>query len=108
MKRVYKYNVNKIIKKEKDIYIINNKRYIIIIRSDYMKKILSIISIFVLSVCFIGTVKADEAALSDVATISSTIGGQDKEITQTDTNNKYKFYYKYVTISEKDFNDYIA
>ena len=108
MKRVYKYNVNKVIKKEKNVYIINNKRYIIIIRSDYMKKILSIISIFVFSVCFIGTVKADEAALSDVATISSTIGGQDKEITQTDTNNKYKFYYKYVAISEKDFNDYIA
>ncbi len=73
-----------------------------------MKKILSIISIFVLSVCFIGTVKADEVALSDIAAISSTIGGQDKEITQTDTNNKYKFYYKYVAISEKDFNDYIA
>lgn len=72
-----------------------------------MKKILSIITVFVIGLSFMGSVNADEQGLSSVATISKTIGGSDKEIVQVDTANKYKFYYKYVALDQTQFSDYV-
>ena len=72
-----------------------------------MKKIISIFMTLVFSFCFIGNVFAAEHDLSSIATISLNVGGDEKEITQTDSANKYTFYYKYVAIDSSDFNDYV-
>lgn len=73
-----------------------------------MKKVISLFMTFLMGFCFIANVNAEELDLSSIASIPSDIGGSDKEIIQTDSSNTYKFYYKYVTINEKDFSTYIG
>lgn len=71
-----------------------------------MKKILSVFITFLLGFCFIASVNAEEVDLSSIASVTSTVGGSDKEIIQTDSSNTYKFYYKYMAIDSTDFNTY--
>ena len=66
-----------------------------------MRKILSVFMLLVVSFCFIGNVNAEELSLIDVAALSTTIGGFEKEITLIDTENTYKLYYKYVSKMDK-------
>lgn len=73
-----------------------------------MKKILSIVMIVMFSFIFIGSVNAEELVLSDIASLTTEIGGADKEITLLDTDNSYKFYYKYVAIDSNDFQNYVS
>ncbi len=73
-----------------------------------MKKYISLVMTLVMGFCFIGSVNAEEADLSSIASISSVIGGSDKEIIQTDSSNTYKFYYKYVAIDSEDFSTYVS
>lgn len=73
-----------------------------------MKKLLSFFVVLVVSFCFIGNVSAEELAFSDVATLSTIIGGSEKEITLIDTENTYKLYYKYVEINSTDFQNYVG
>lgn len=73
-----------------------------------MKKILTILAIFVIGLGIIPAVNAEETDLSSIASITESIGGSDKEIIQTDTANKYKFYYKYVKIDDNDFATYVT
>ncbi len=69
------------------------------------------ISMFIIfAVCFgmfIPMVNADEVELDRVAAITATIGGNDKEIIQIDSNNTYQYYYKYVKIKDDSFSDYV-
>lgn len=73
-----------------------------------MKKILTIMAIFVIGLGIIPAVNAEESDLTSIASITEAIGGSDKEIIQTDSANKYKFYYKYVAIDSADFSTYIT
>lgn len=73
-----------------------------------MKKILTIMAIFVIGLGIIPAVNAEESDLTSIASITEAIGGSDKEIIQTDSANKYKFYYKYVAIDSTDFSTYIT
>ncbi len=73
-----------------------------------MKKILTIMAIFVIGLGIIPAVNAEEADLTSIASITEAIGGSDKEIIQTDSANKYKFYYKYVAIDSNDFSTYVT
>lgn len=72
-----------------------------------MKKVISVFMTFLMGFCFIANVNAEEVDLSSIASITSDIGGSEKEIIQTDSSNTYKFYYKYVAIDEEDFSTYI-
>ena len=74
---------------------------------DNMKKLSLLLLMIGFGFCFITCVNADELALDNVAAITATIGGNDKEIIQIDTKNKYNYYYKYVKIGDKDFTDYV-
>ena len=80
-----------------------------IIVGDSMRRI----SIFIMfAICFgmfIPVVNADELSLDDsnIAAITATVGGRDKEIIQIDSNNSYQYYYKYVKIKDDSFADYV-
>ena len=52
-----------------------------------MKKILTIMAIFVIGLGIIPAVNAEESDLTSIASITEAIGGSDKEIIQTDLNN---------------------
>ena len=71
-----------------------------------MKKIFIITMMLVASFVFAGAVNAKEVDLSSIATITATIGGQDKEIIQTGSGT-YKYYYRFVKIADNDFNEYL-
>ena len=74
-----------------------------------MKKIASLFFIMVFGFGFIGAVNAAEADLSDVAIVTSVIGGSETEITTRDdvSSNTYKYYYKVVAIDDNDFASYV-
>ena len=74
---------------------------------DSMKRFSLLFIMIVFGFCFVSCVNADELELDKVAAITATIGGSDKEIIQIDTKNSYTYYYKYVKIGDKDFNDYV-
>ena len=61
-----------------------------------MKKVISVVMTFLIGFCCMTNVNAEEVDLSSIASITSDVGGEDKEIIQTDSSNTYKFYYKYV------------
>lgn len=73
-----------------------------------MKKVLKVMLVFVLGLSFIPAVFADETSLSSVASVTTVIGGSDKEIMQTETSGTYKFYYKYVLIDSNEFAKYVT
>ena len=73
-----------------------------------MKKVISVVMTFLIGFCCMTNVNAEEVDLSSIASITSDVGGADKEIIQTDSSNTYKFYYKYVAINSEDFNAYVG
>ena len=73
-----------------------------------MKKVISVVMTFLIGFCCMTNVNAEEVDLSSIASITSDVGGADKEIIQTDSSNTYKFYYKYVAINSEDFNAYVS
>lgn len=73
-----------------------------------MKKVISVVMTFLIGFCCMTNVNAEEVDLSSIASITSDVGGEDKEIIQTDSSNTYKFYYKYVAINSEDFNAYVG
>lgn len=73
-----------------------------------MKKVISFIIMVLTGFGFCTIVNAEETSLNSIASVTSEIGGSDKEIIQTDSSNKYKFYYKYVTIDNDAFNSYVG
>ncbi|MGM9879121.1 MAG: hypothetical protein ACI31R_03770 [Bacilli bacterium] len=73
-----------------------------------MKKVISVFMTFLIGFCFIANVNAEEVSLNSIASIISNVGGEDKEIIQTDSSNTYKFYYKYVAIDSDSFNSYVG
>ena len=73
-----------------------------------MKKVISVVMTFLIGFCCMTNVNAEEVDLSSIASITSDVGGEDKEIIQTDSSNTYKFYYKYVAINSEDFNAYVS
>lgn len=73
-----------------------------------MKKVISVVMTFLIGFYCMTNVNAEEVDLSSIASITSDVGGEDKEIIQTDSSNTYKFYYKYVAINSEDFNAYVS
>ena len=73
-----------------------------------MKKVISFMIMVLAGFGFCTVVNAEETSLNSIASVTSEIGGSDKEIIQTDSSNKYKFYYKYVTIDNDTFNSYVG
>lgn len=73
-----------------------------------MKKVISFMIMVLAGFGFCTIVNAEETSLNSIASVTSEIGGSDKEIIQTDSSNKYKFYYKYVSIDSDTFNSYVG
>ena len=73
-----------------------------------MKKVISFMIMVLAGFGFCTIVNAEETSLNSIASVTSEIGGSDKEIIQTDSSNKYKFYYKYVAIDNDTFNSYVG
>ena len=73
-----------------------------------MKRVISLMIMVLAGFGFCAVVNAEEVSLNSIASVTSEIGGSDKEIIQTDSSNKYKFYYKYVTIDSDTFNSYVG
>ena len=73
-----------------------------------MKKVISFMIMVLAGFGFCTVVNAEETSLNSIASVTSEIGGSDKEIIQTDSSNKYKFYYKYVAIDNDTFNSYVG
>lgn len=73
-----------------------------------MKKVISFMIMVLAGFGFCTVVNAEETSLNSIASVTSEIGGSDKEIIQTDSSNKYKFYYKYVSIDSDTFNSYVG
>ena len=71
-----------------------------------MKKYFMLI---LLTMCFgfIGVVNAAESDLSSIAELADSIGGTEQEIIQLGEGT-YTYYYKYVKISDSDFNAYVG
>lgn len=73
-----------------------------------MKKVISFMIMVLAGFGFCTIVNAEETSLNSIASVTSEIGGSDKEIIQTDSSNKYKFYYKYAAIDNDTFNSYVG
>lgn len=71
-----------------------------------MKRISFSLLAVIFGFCFMNVVNAAEASLDSVASLTNVIGGSDKEIVQTGSGT-YKYYYKFVAISDSDFDMYV-
>lgn len=71
-----------------------------------IKKTISILFVTIISIFFVSSVNAAELDFSNVASLTSVIGGSDEEIVQI-ADGTYKYYYKVQVIDDSDFNTYI-